>query len=387
MATSESEVSVIVKKTCKYCKKNVTTGLTCELCDATYHHSCAQRIKTCCDQTLQEKAKLPHNDTYTEQTFLKEENTLLKQIIKDKDTIIKDKETLIVLLNNRILNLEEQLKLGKEDSKKQNKNTMPPILAKNIDDNCNTDKTKKIPTKQQNNENKKQTNLETLQNKQTSTRNYTKEESNTAELQKKQLEIMQNIINLENLERKNDQNLIKNNESATSAINNSNAKKMSVKQADEKNKDQPTYSDVSKRRKIKTALQFGDGGADEDFEGVQKRIWIFVSRVKLQVTAEKIKNYLISKPLMKDRTVVVEELQLRRTGTKAFKVGLDYALKDDAYSPNFWPKGVGFSRYTFPKNKQDDDRKQHWDQQSNIQENFPTSRETGSVMNQNETKK
>ena len=97
MAASESEVSVSVKKICKYCNKNVTLGLTCETCDVTYHHSCAQRVKTCCDHPLQEKSKLTsHYNTYTEQTFLKEENALLRQIIKDKDTIIMDKETLIM---------------------------------------------------------------------------------------------------------------------------------------------------------------------------------------------------------------------------------------------------------------------------------------------------
>lgn len=68
---------------------------------------------------------------------------------------------------------------------------------------------------------------------------------------------------------------------------------------------------------------------------------------------------------MKDRTVVVEDLQLKRTRTKAFKVGLEYALKDEAYSPKFWPKGVGFCRYTFPKNRQDDDQEQNWEQESN----------------------
>ena len=90
----------------------------------------------------------------------------------------------------------------------------------------------------------------------------------------------------------------------------------------------------------------------------------------MQVTADKIRTYLISKPVMKDRTVIVEDLQLRRTRTRAFKVGIEYALKDEAYSPNFWPKGVGFCRYIFPKNRQDDEMEQHCEQKKKRYTNF-----------------
>lgn len=311
MATSESEVSVTVKKTCKYCKKNVTVGLTCELCEVTYHHSCAQRVKTCCDLSLQEKSKLPHSDTYTEQTFLKEENTLLRQIIKDKDAIIMDKETVIALLNNQIINLEEQLKLTKEDRKKQdNKNIVPPTLTKNIDDNKNTDKTKKTPTKQQNNRNRKQINLETLQNKQTS--------------------IMNHIINLNNDE-----------SSKGTPKQEISFKTASYKKKNRNTKIQIGEADVSREDETNGFL---------GREGVQKKVWLFIGRVKDHVTEEIVKKYL-EKKTDSNNDIHVKEIDTYRkiADNKCFKVGLNFDLKDVVYTNSFWPRGVAVNRFDFRK--------------------------------------
>ncbi|KAG5873962.1 hypothetical protein JTB14_030664 [Gonioctena quinquepunctata] len=51
-----------------------------------------------------------NNTVLTEEGFLKEENKLLRQIIRDKDVIIDDKETIIQLQNDKIASLENRLK-------------------------------------------------------------------------------------------------------------------------------------------------------------------------------------------------------------------------------------------------------------------------------------
>lgn len=307
MAESEGEASVEAKKSCKYCKKTVTVGQNCRICDVTYHHSCAQRVKMCCNHSLQEKFTPENSNTHSsEETFLREENVLLRQIIKDKTSIIKDKETLITLLNNKINNLEEKLRLTEEKQKTQvNKsiNTVQ-ISVKNTD----VKKADKIPIKQNNEQ--KQVNLEELRNKQT--------------------DIMEQIINLNN-----------------------------DTYVDCPQENEGTYQKVNHRKKIKKPrLQIGEAeiSKEDEINGfvgrdkTEKKIWLFLSRVKDHVTEEIVKNYLENKTSSTNDIYVKEIDTFRKLkDNRCFKVGLNFILKEQAYTTSFWPKGVAVYRFNFKK--------------------------------------
>ncbi|CAG9817202.1 unnamed protein product [Phaedon cochleariae] len=108
MAESDKDNVEVLKKACKYCKKNVLKGFNCVNCDAVYHNSCALRIKMCCDSSnLKERIQMDSDICATEELYLKDINQLLTQTIKDKDTIISDEVKLIALLNDKILHLED----------------------------------------------------------------------------------------------------------------------------------------------------------------------------------------------------------------------------------------------------------------------------------------
>lgn len=118
MANDKDVYSDCLKKICKYCSKNVSTGLFCEKCETVFHFSCAQRVKTCCgtnisanyEKQIQSKCEVMKPRETDANNFTLEENKLLKQIIRDKDIIICDKQHLISLLNEKICELEDKIK-------------------------------------------------------------------------------------------------------------------------------------------------------------------------------------------------------------------------------------------------------------------------------------
>lgn len=315
MAENESEGLVSAKKFCKYCKKNAITGPNCKVCGTTYHNSCAQRIKMCCEQLFQEIPIIENVNTHiTEEIYLREENYLLKQTIKDKDMIIKDKETLILLLNEKISNLEEFLKLKEE--KTINKNTVSHSL-KNLTDNL--EKTPAQTTKQKRQE-----------------RNSTTKQTNLEVLQCKQTDIMKHLINL------NDD------------IINPTLSKNETSQKEEDPFQIVTYRKKRKEPKVQGEADIGKDDEINSFMGrdvPEKKIWLFIGKVKDHVTEEMVTKYLQNK--VGERYISVKEIDTYKKikDNRCFKIGMSYDLKEEAYTSSFWPRGVVVYRYDFKKEK------------------------------------
>lgn len=339
MAESESEQSDRVKKVCKYCKKNMTNGLICKKCSAAYHNSCAIRVKTCCEQLIQEvsTAEQSNNPQNTVEQYLREENILLKQIIKDKDTIINDKEFIISLLNHKLSSLEENLKsIPEKKSQNMNKNTQ----LKNT--NHKTDNTVSVTTKQKLNDKtlpRKHTNLEILQSNQEN--------------------IMKELINL------NDNN---DNPSKT-AIGNS-----------EQGKEEPFQPVISRRKRARDQKVCGEAeiSKDDEVSGFvgrelpEKKIWLFVARVKDHVTEDMVQNYIQKKTEAESTSnIYVKEIDTfnKTKDNRCFKVGLKYDLLEVAYTNTFWPRGVVVYRFNFKKEEKYLNRLRNKDQEVG---NFPT---------------
>lgn len=327
MVESDGEASSGAKKSCKYCKKNVTSGQNCKICKVTYHHSCAQRVKICCGHLIQGKINLEDSDAHnSEEAFLREENLLLRQIIKDKESIIMDKGTLITLLNNKIKNLEEKLEITEEKQKTINKNSTNTVLipGKNIYDKD----TDTLPTTQNNEE--KHINPEKLQNK--------------------QIKIMEHIINLNN----------EDSHVNSPQENEAYFQKVGYKKKNKKQKVHIGEAEISKEEET-----HGFVGRAK----TEKKIWLFISRVKDHVTEEIVKNYL-GKKTSNNSDIYVKEIDTYKKSkdNRCFKVGLNFNLKELAYTSSFWPKGVAVCRYDFKKEEKYLNRLRSIDTES---ENFP----------------
>lgn len=92
-------------------------------------------------------------------------------------------------------------------------------------------------------------------------------------------------------------------------------------------------------------------GKDED-----KKVWLFISRVKDHVTEENIKSYIKNKAKIdKEEEVVVRHITTKydtiRKDCKCFQVGVKFEKKDMVYEQNFWPNKVAFRRFDFEAKK------------------------------------
>lgn len=379
---------------CKYCEKKVIKKVKCANCAAAFHKSCSTR-KICCEkQELQKEIQENISEDSEDESIneilmesLKFENKLLVDLnkeLKDMNNLLKEK---IIDLENKLNSLEKPTINPFEQYTKEGKNSElirriiktevesyfnihkndiknNNMTAKNISDESIRNKQQKTPTLiKENKKDHKKTSKQTNDNNSSTNLN-----SNVINLENRQRHIMQEIINLDVPSPQ-----LQTEKGCSPTKNKLNTIQDKVEEQNG-NDGRPSYREALRRngetKQLNKTTQIGEGGTDEGLEGVQKRIWIFLSRVKLHVTAEKIHKYLSSKPNMKESTFLVEELKLKRTRTKAFKIGVEYALKEEVYQPKFWPKGVGFSRYTFPKNNIEDNSGQNWEEETHKEENF-----------------
>lgn len=96
-------------------------------------------------------------------------------------------------------------------------------------------------------------------------------------------------------------------------------------------------------------------GTNEDdsngFDGVGRKVWLYLYRIQTAVTIEKIYNYIRAKPGFNELNVDVKELPTTETQNKCFVVTAPYEKKTLMYDPSFWPKNVGIKRYDFRRQK------------------------------------
>lgn len=118
-----------------------------------------------------------------------------------------------------------------------------------------------------------------------------------------------------------------------------------------KQKQRNEKQNIQQKRKIQI---FGtkewypsDGFQTPNDEG--KKIWIFVSKVKSDVTEEIIRNYIV-----RNGKTTADEISVKKCVPKVvksqkgyFMVGVSPTLKETIYKPEFWPKGVAFQRFNF----------------------------------------
>lgn len=80
-----------------------------------------------------------------------------------------------------------------------------------------------------------------------------------------------------------------------------------------------------------------------------KKIWIFISRVKDHVNERIVQDYISRKSSLASETVTVKcvETKTKFADNKCFLIGVDPAIKEDIYKNEFWPKGIKFDRFDF----------------------------------------
>lgn len=123
------------------------------------------------------------------------------------------------------------------------------------------------------------------------------------------------------------------------------------------------YKVVAKRRRPKQKPMVGTGTGSESNNGGQmgefkaanqkseedKKIWLFISRAKQEVTEDTVRNYIANKSKTDITHVDVKLLKTRtkKADNNCFLIGVKQILKDEVYREDFWPKGIHYQRFNF----------------------------------------
>lgn len=113
---------------------------------------------------------------------------------------------------------------------------------------------------------------------------------------------------------------------------------------------------TSKRRKFQPKFETGTAeitnSTEDSFQSNinEKKLWIFISRVKDTVSEEAVQNYIKDKTQCKDNEISIKCLKSKTKYSKnCFLVGIKPGLSEVVYNSNFWPAGVAYSRFNFRK--------------------------------------
>ncbi|CAH0558757.1 unnamed protein product [Brassicogethes aeneus] len=250
------------------------------------------KLFRCGECTANTYTKKDVNELKLKIEYLEKEISMLKEQVSDKNIIISDKTKIITLQEEKLGKNQFKHEIQKTNIKKSDKET--------------------ITQPHQKEDNNKKENFTETQNKtnkgnlySTITKTSYEELANAQATKTSQLININNDILLEN----------------------------------------KTTKKTIKKKKI----NYGSNKVDRKFQGTPKKIWLFISRVNKDVSKNDIIEFLTDKPNLREREFIVEEVQVNRTETKCFKVGADYDLLEVIYKPDFWPNGIGYSRYYFPK--------------------------------------
>ncbi|KAG5874591.1 hypothetical protein JTB14_001225 [Gonioctena quinquepunctata] len=98
-----------------------------------------------------------------------------------------------------------------------------------------------------------------------------------------------------------------------------------------------TYRKQNKQNRV-YKKNIGTGPSDDisEFSGPERKVWLYLYRVKRAATEEKIKDYITKKPGYING-VCVKEIPTTEDRLRRYVVTAPLSKKDEMYKPDFWP--------------------------------------------------
>lgn len=321
MANSEdakSDLSTIKEgdfedKTFKCCQLKPNKTLVCIVCGNSYHLSCAIKNKLKCIKICDTRLICCETNKSETINVTKIENTMLRKLIEEKEDKYK-----LLMDNNYLLQsnnklLQEKVELLEERLKKFAKK------QKDTDKSIDSGQIKKVS------QNDKQTNFlpegNSMNNKKTDGGNVNKNTESQYQLNK-----MNEIINLGNIP-----NTCQQNDELTTSK-------------------EEEFKVVKNRRKNNKRVlkRIGEQENEDDF-GAERKIWLYLYRIRRHITSEKIHDYVKNQETFKNAEITVKELPTEENRNKCFMFGIGECYKEQIYRQSTWPKSIGFKRFNFTK--------------------------------------
>lgn len=123
------------------------------------------------------------------------------------------------------------------------------------------------------------------------------------------------------------------------------------------NRPTPNKQNKPKRRYLNIGSAINNDSDDSSnffvgqSEKKNKKVWLFLSRIKDHVSEDMIKEYIKRKSDLNDEDVTVKHIptnyDVKRKDCKCFQVGVKFELKDIVYQSDYWPARVAFTRFKF----------------------------------------
>lgn len=343
MAESEDGSSDREKnKAFKCCKTKLASVVVCVNCGDLYHRSCLERKTAtsiadtrfeCCESKITSKNKNPKNGD-NDQLII--ENDLLRRLNKE----MEDKNNLLYE-NKRFL--EEKVSFYINEIKKyqqklaiQEANTDPKLPSK-------TKTYSEAAMRQRQNVRNTGTIHKVMQNK----------------VQKNNDAMNRNISKVSTTPQENRAQL-----SATEEEEEAHETEAEGTETENNNggyvyvesRKQRRKNNANVKQRYRKNTKIGEGEKTDEMAATEKRVWLFISRIKRHVTADNVKAYMAKQLDQGVQDFIVRELPTGEQRNKCFMVGADYHHRDEMYKATFWPAGVGFKRFDFQLYKRLNDK-------------------------------
>lgn len=108
------------------------------------------------------------------------------------------------------------------------------------------------------------------------------------------------------------------------------------------------------RRRIKKNIGTGQAaGKDTNgFAGAERKVWIQLYRVKRHTESSNILEFIKGKANFGNMDIRVTEIPTEERRLKSFLVTAPISRMEEMYNPNFWPSGVGITRFNFRRHSE-----------------------------------
>lgn len=88
------------------------------------------------------------------------------------------------------------------------------------------------------------------------------------------------------------------------------------------------------------------------FTGEEKKIWLYIYRVKRTTEEQHIFNYITDKEVFQKNSITVKELPSEESQLTRFVVTAPFDKIYEMYDTNFWPGNVGVKRFILSKHRE-----------------------------------
>lgn len=326
---------------CGFCPSNVAKpGVTCKVCNTSYHASCVKRARSCCGSNLIEMKEGSETasggfKTYTQSCssspsitfemceYYKMEISYLRSLLEEKENRIKDLIKINVLQEEKIKNIEKlnissNLEFVKQKTRKDGEIASKSNTAKNVDK-------KGIQTKNIYNKDDADKRLEQDKNKQ--------------RIINKQVEVMNDLINIEKSPAPNLNSDKQDDDSEFRLV---------VHKRRNKNNEENRTGRV---RFANTTIGTGATDSNSDFKARPRKMWLYVGRANENVKSNHVENYIKTRCGIENS----DELSVRELAflgrSPSFQVGVDAKYFDMINTSEFWPSGILIRRFNFKFNQ------------------------------------